>query len=451
MAKTFLQSLATGLRIAGSTTSDQNFRAFNIQNEGTANRDNQNKQLMLGLLVKGAENGVPGAEEALMKFSKENYGQGANVGEGVPLQKLRAEQAATEEAAQRRQSYPEQLRALEQRIMGAATSGKQSSPLDTPREDFSNSISPESSTEVPVVDIDGRGTIPPKESPTKLRELADAVDDFALAMPSDDKDIASRVTNQANVMRKEAERLEALAAEELPGKLSASAEKVKRVQEITGDTTEGRALAIKIVDGGFRILQDAQGRDYLYDIIENKRVSNLDPILMTEIRNQQEDRKALDFEASTGFSGHIKRWANALVGLFGNELMFPDAQEATNVLQQMQNDTLALAVGKIPGRPSNFRLQLTNRLTVDPKAILQGDAAALQKLRNTRDYLKKEATRMKEVVIDNPRAYTSAQLNETANNRYLMNDIVNQYEWAIDSMARKGKPRKSAKEIYEAN
>jgi hypothetical protein len=86
-----MKSIGEGLRIAGSMQNPQTFRAYNAQNEFDTRRQDEKQKLVLGLLIKGVENGVIDQQTFKEKASQLGYGDVPNIGQSIEWQKLEEE------------------------------------------------------------------------------------------------------------------------------------------------------------------------------------------------------------------------------------------------------------------------------------------------------------------------------------------------------------------------
>lgn len=435
----FLQQLGQGLRIAGASTSQGNFSAFDQQNQAQAEQEERKRQLVLGLLIKGAENGVPGAAEKAREYAqKAGYGD-IPVGPGIEYQKMQAERDAAQRKQQYRATIPSTVKKIEDEVFGVFAAEK---PADlNVKDDFSG----QSAGDVTSVTAHDVVATPEEDAYLKWEkhnEAADKLDDYALTVDQEGEgDLADAIREKAKVYRDKATELKKAAG--LDDSDGETEKKIQRYMSIGAS----RADAIKLVQGGYVVATDAYGRDYVWDKLEKKRVTDLDPIVVADIKQAQQEGEGVDFSAATGVSGAIYRSLNTITGLFGGGLVSEDAEKATNAFDQLRISTIGVAEAQIPGRPSDFQLRLTDTLAVNPRDILTGDAKALQKMRDTRSFLQREIDRMYDVVLANPRQYSPRELSETTNNVSQMQTVVRQYNWAIDQMETKGKPRKSMDDI----
>ncbi len=138
----------------------------------------------------------------------------------------------------------------------------------------------------------------------------------------------------------------------------------------------------------------------------------------------------------TGFFGNLANFVSDALG-FGTP--FPNVDKAINALQNIHTQTVTTMMVAIPGRESVKLMEKLEPLAVNPASIRQGDARSLQRLKQTRDMLNAEVTRMKTQILDRPQAYTTSTgtLNkaylDTLNNHSQLQMLMNAYDTLISN------------------
>ncbi len=138
----------------------------------------------------------------------------------------------------------------------------------------------------------------------------------------------------------------------------------------------------------------------------------------------------------TGFFGNLANFVSDALG-FGTP--FPNVDKAINALQNIHTQTVTTMMVAIAGRESVKLMEKLEPLAVNPASIRQGDARSLQRLKQTRDMLNAEVTRMKTQILDRPQAYTTSTgtLNkaylDTLNNHSQLQMLMNAYDTLISN------------------
>jgi len=473
--KGFLASLGEGLRAMGSVTSAGNFQEYNRQNQAQQAMNIDKHKLVIGLLAKGAENGSAEATALLKKYTEHLGMGGIDVGVHPAVQQVQLEREKFQKIGQLQDAVAEYERSInEQSSQSPSLAYETSRPLSDepttsgagyhanagdPNQLQFEKIPPDADpSTAPAqaknfsgkkdenrVDVDVEPGEAVTASPTvilqnqieSLEQREKAYLDFsksAAALGANGLAASYRAIAESDQQKRRD--IEAAL------KLSDKEKKIERLVEIGIP----KRTAVKIADNVYKVVTDSQGRDYIIDLGTGTRVYGLDPVVIPD-KAPKATREALDIEAGTGVSGAFKRTMNAFVGLFGGGLIFRDAEKATNILEQLQTSTILAGSDEIVGRRTDWQLQLRAKLTIDPRKLMKGDAAVLEQMRDLQAFLQDEVARINGL-LRYPSAFTQKQVNDMAFSRIKLNDIIETYDWAIGEMERKGKPRKTATEIW---
>jgi hypothetical protein len=145
-----------------------------------------------------------------------------------------------------------------------------------------------------------------------------------------------------------------------------------------------------------------------------------------------------DYRGATGAPGFVAEAANTIVDLFGGRaLPAPEAARAAQALQNLDTRTRMFLQSAIPGRPSNYLMEMIGGLTVSPATLSLGPERSRERVQQTTRFL--EATMSELENISRSRGtgqFTQQQIadaNLTLNNlRSLLTDY-RQLEEAFES------------------
>ena len=95
-----------------------------------------------------------------------------------------------------------------------------------------------------------------------------------------------------------------------------------------------------------------------------------------------------DFRGATGAPGFVAETANTIVDLFGGRaLPAPEAARATQALQNLDTRTRMFLQSAIPGRPSNYLMEMIGGMTVSPATISLGPERSRERVQQTTRFL----------------------------------------------------------------
>lgn len=160
-----------------------------------------------------------------------------------------------------------------------------------------------------------------------------------------------------------------------------------------------------------------------------------------EVQRARNVPEGTDMAQGTGASGFAANIANTVSDAFGQGTMYPQAEEASQALKNLQIRTQTAMQSSVPGRPSNYLMEQLRELSVTPNSLLQGDARAKTRLRQTRDMLKNEVARMKRDILGNRQDFTPKQIAETRANVSQLDSILQNYDQVLDQFGTEGGER----------
>lgn len=99
-------------------------------------------------------------------------------------------------------------------------------------------------------------------------------------------------------------------------------------------------------------------------------------------------RPRADFRGALGGSGALTNLLNTVGDVAGVGLADPAVSRAVNELENLSVRTMTVAQDAVPGRPSNYLLELLRDQTVEPASIFTGPDGALDQMYATRDLLR---------------------------------------------------------------
>jgi hypothetical protein len=153
-------------------------------------------------------------------------------------------------------------------------------------------------------------------------------------------------------------------------------------------------------------------------------------------------------EESLGLSGKLKNWANTVSDAVGMGLAYPKAREAEIALNNLKQQTIAIAQVAVPGRPSNFAMQLVERgMTVDPNSVFMGSDTARLKLQQTASWIETELDRMQRDILSREEQFRPEQVAMARANYSQMTQLLAEYQRLLTNFGQ-GRKRKPLEEIF---
>lgn len=103
-------------------------------------------------------------------------------------------------------------------------------------------------------------------------------------------------------------------------------------------------------------------------------------------------------EAATGVIGAGKSAVNALFDVANAGIPFPDTDTAGNALRDLHTRTQIVGQQSVPGRPSNYLLQVMAGFGVTPNDPFKGDERSLNRMSQTSNFLGGEIDRLRRIL-----------------------------------------------------
>jgi hypothetical protein len=141
-----------------------------------------------------------------------------------------------------------------------------------------------------------------------------------------------------------------------------------------------------------------------------------------------------DMAAGTGASGFFGNMVNTISDAFGAGLAYPQVEKASQALTNLKVRTQTAMQASVPGRPSNYLMEQLGKLSVTPNSLLQGDARATERLRQTRDMLQEEVARMETDILGNAAGFSPKQVAETRANVSQLKGLLKNYDAVVSNM-----------------
>ena len=105
-----------------------------------------------------------------------------------------------------------------------------------------------------------------------------------------------------------------------------------------------------------------------------------------------------DFRGATGAPGLIAETANFVADLFGGRnLPAPQAAAGAQALRNLDTRTRMFLQSAIPGRPSNYLMEMIGGLTVSPAEIRLGPERATERVQQTSRFLEQTVRELEEI------------------------------------------------------
>lgn len=138
----------------------------------------------------------------------------------------------------------------------------------------------------------------------------------------------------------------------------------------------------------------------------------------------------LAFEEATGIAGWLRE-AGSLVGdVFGQE-WFQEAAVASQALDNVAARTRAVAQATVPGRPSNYLLELLGVYVTDPYSLLRGNQRAKLRLEQTTASLESDLARI-ETMLTSGIEKTPTQMQKLEESWHMIRNLAADYRMLLD-------------------
>jgi hypothetical protein len=97
--------------------------------------------------------------------------------------------------------------------------------------------------------------------------------------------------------------------------------------------------------------------------------------------------EGVDFPGATGGPGLVAETANYVADLFGGNLPAPETARAAQALRNLDTRTRMFLQTAIPGRPSNYLMEMIGNMTVSPATLSLGPERATERVQQTTRFL----------------------------------------------------------------
>jgi hypothetical protein len=153
-----------------------------------------------------------------------------------------------------------------------------------------------------------------------------------------------------------------------------------------------------------------------------------------------------DFSLATGVGGKARSIGNTIFDLFSANLPNPEAERASQSLQNLQVRTQIALAEDVAGRPSNYLLQRFDKLAVSPNEITMGPNRARERFAQTLSLLYARDEDL-DGVLKNPSNFQPAQVAAARLDKTRINRLIKDYESVLESFgsgANRGGPAVAA-------
>ncbi len=145
----------------------------------------------------------------------------------------------------------------------------------------------------------------------------------------------------------------------------------------------------------------------------------------------------INAEEAFGAEAFFKGGTNAVSDFIGLGTPFEDEAQANEVLGNLAVRTQMVMQSRVPGRPSQFLLQLLGTYAEKPRELFRGDAKAIQRLENTVATLNQDLQRTKDA-LNSPTAKTPTRQGQLEDALFSIADLVADYEAILASLQQPG-------------
>ena len=430
-----LEQIGQGLKIAGGVASPGVFQANVREDEQFRNIKAQRSQMIIQLAAQAAESGSI-TPEAFQKIAQKYGLEGAPaVGPSIPAQR-----------AQQQMQQEERL----QQLRGAARQTAFGKPAVIPQ--------PVGGEGAPIGE-DGTGTLDPvnMDMPAPISERQATYANALIESGEPElvkegesllKTIREKDTTISPLKRLQTERAQAVQqygenhpiVKQFDDAIAGTAQgdsslqqKIQALMESGLSETQAKGIAA----GRYTVsVNPISGERQVIDLSTGRPVSG------TSVARQQTTpgtaiSSTTDIAAGTGASGFFGNIANTITDALGFGLAAPDVDIAKNALDNLKVQTTTLMQAAVPGRPSVELLKRLDKIAVDPVSLTQGDARAQNRLKQTRDMLSTEISRMERDILSRPQDFRPDQLTETRLNYSQLVQLQREYDTVLSSFEKR--------------
>lgn len=138
----------------------------------------------------------------------------------------------------------------------------------------------------------------------------------------------------------------------------------------------------------------------------------------------------LAFEEATGLGGAVREGVSIVGDLFGQEWQ-QESATASQALDNVAARTRAAMQNTVPGRPSNYLLELLGVYVTDPYSLLRGNQRAKLRLEQTTASINSDVARI-EAILQNGRKKTPTYEQKMVESWHMMRNLAADYEILLD-------------------
>lgn len=153
----------------------------------------------------------------------------------------------------------------------------------------------------------------------------------------------------------------------------------------------------------------------------------------------------LAFEKATGLGGAVREGVSIVGDLFGQEWQ-QEAATASQALDNVAARTRAVVQSTVPGRPSNYLLELLGVYVTEPYSLLRGNQRAKLRLEQTVNYLESDVARI-ETMMKSGIPKTPTQTQKLEESWHMLRNLAADYRILLDNYQLEGDGGELAEEV----
>ena len=145
-----------------------------------------------------------------------------------------------------------------------------------------------------------------------------------------------------------------------------------------------------------------------------------------------------DFRGATGAPGLVAETANLVADLFGGRsLPAPQAAAGAQALRNLDTRTRMFLQSAIPGRPSNYLMEMIGGLTVSPAQISLGPERASERVQQTARFLEQTVRELEEIAGGQGTGrFTRQDIGEANRVLVSLRPLLNDYRTLEEALSR---------------
>jgi hypothetical protein len=146
----------------------------------------------------------------------------------------------------------------------------------------------------------------------------------------------------------------------------------------------------------------------------------------------------VDFRGATGAPGLVAETANFVADLFGGRnLPAPQVAAGAQALRNLDTRTRMFLQSAIPGRPSNYLMEMIGGLTVSPAEIRLGPERATERVQQTNRFLEQTVRELEEIAGGQGTGrFTRQDIGEANRVLVSLRPLLNDYRTLESAMTR---------------